>query len=171
MKIDSARSWVIWGSLGITASQGVFLLVAPAFGFNLKYPKNLDLLQIIGPVFLGYLGAAAAFIFKDPPPEVPVNEKFLGPLVVGPLAVYILFVGGALAVFGYSNRENAVVGTGIPVEDLSRALSIALGVLAATTSIISANLFVAPKPVTQIRQAPGPNNVMPGRKITSAPTV
>jgi hypothetical protein len=145
VKIDTARSWVIWGSLAITATQGAFLLIAPIVGFNLKYPKNLDLLQVVGPVFLGYLGAAAAFIFKDPPPEVPVNEKFLGPLIVGPIAVYVLFVGGALLAFGYSNRESAVVGTGMPVEDLSRALSIALGVLAATTSVISANLFVAPK--------------------------
>jgi hypothetical protein len=145
MKIDTARSWVIWGSLGITAIQGAFLLVAPVFGFNLKYPKNLDMLQIVGPVFLGYLGAAVAFVFKDPPPEVPVNERFLAPLVVGPLFVYVLFVASALAVFGYSKRESAPVGTGIPAEYLSRTLSIALGVLAATTTVLSAHLFVSPR--------------------------
>jgi hypothetical protein len=118
--------------------------MAPIFDF-LKYPHNLDLLQVVGPVFLGYLGTACAFIFKGPSPEVPVNEKFLGPLVVGPIVLYVLYVGTAFAVFGYANREIAPIGTGIPVSVLSRELSIALGVLAATTSVINANLFFAPR--------------------------
>jgi hypothetical protein len=33
-------------------------------GFPLTYPKNLELLQIVSPVFLGYLGAATHFIFS-----------------------------------------------------------------------------------------------------------
>jgi hypothetical protein len=144
VKIDTARSFIIWGSLGITAVQGFFLLMAPSLGF-LNSPQNLDLLQVVGPVFLGYLGTACAFIFKDPPLEVPVNEKFLGPLVVGPMVVYVLFVGAAFASFVYSNRPDGPPGTGISIEVLSRELSIALGVLAATTSVINANLFFAPR--------------------------
>src|SRR5437867_1653740 len=135
MKIDTARSWLIVGSLVITGVQGLFLLLAPVFGFPLPYPKNLDLLQIVGPVFLGYLGAASHFIFQNPAPEVPVQNKFLGSLVVGPLVLYVLFVGASFVAFGYANRESAGVGTGISVDSLSRALSIALGVLAATTGV------------------------------------
>jgi hypothetical protein len=145
MKIDTARGWIIWGSLTITTGQCLFLSMAPAFGFPLQFPKNLDLLQVVGPVFLGYLGAAAAFIFKDPPPEVPVNEKFLGPLVIGPILIYALFVVGVFWAFGFSNRDQAAIGSGMSVDALSRSLAIALGILAATTSVISSNLFVVPK--------------------------
>jgi hypothetical protein len=54
-------------------------------GFPLTYPKNLELLQIVSPVFLGYLGAATHFIFIAPPPKVRVKNEFLGFLVIGPI--------------------------------------------------------------------------------------
>jgi len=145
MKIDAARGWIIWGSLTITASQCLFLGVSPAFGFPLEFPKNLDILEMVGPVFLGYLGAAAAFIFKDPPPDVQVNEKFLGPLVIGPLSIYGMYIIGVLAAFGYSNRIHAPSGVGMSAEVLSRSLAIGLGILAATTSFISSHVFVVQK--------------------------
>jgi len=92
VKVDTARSCLIWGSLGITALQGGFLFVAPSLNIGLKSPQNLDVLQIVAPVFFGYLGAAAAFIFREPPPDLPVNERYLGPLAIGPLVIYILFL-------------------------------------------------------------------------------
>jgi hypothetical protein len=83
---DHARSWLIVSSLTITGTQMIFLLVAPALQFPLEYPKNLYLLQIVTPVFLGYLGAATHFVFKTPSPAAATNNQFLGMLVVGPLA-------------------------------------------------------------------------------------
>ena len=122
----------------------LFLLVAPAFGYPLEYPRNLELLQIISPVFFGYLGSAAHFIFQTPTPVVPVINQFLGPLVKGPLAIYVAVVASALATFGYSNRPGAAIGAGMSPENLATALSIALGLLAVTTGIITSYLFVAP---------------------------
>jgi hypothetical protein len=147
MTIDIARKWLIVSSLVITGVQMVFLLVAPVFGYPLEYPKNLDLLQIVMPVFLGYLGAAAHFIFQNPAPAVPVQNKFLGLLVRGPLAIYILAAGGALVAFGYANRASVQPGKGptMSVPNLATALSLSLGVLAVTTGVISSYLFVAPK--------------------------
>lgn len=94
MTIDSARKWLIVSSLVITGSQMLFLLVAPTIGFPLSYPKNLNLLQIVSPIFLGYLGAASHFIFQNPAPAVPVQNRFLGLLVKGPLVIYVLAAGG-----------------------------------------------------------------------------
>src|SRR5215475_4556171 len=97
MTIDAARKWLIVSSLVITGCQMLFLLVAPVMEFPLQYPKNIDLLQIVSPVFLGYLGSAAHFIFQNPPPAVPVQNEFLGLLVKGPVVIYVLTAGGSLA--------------------------------------------------------------------------
>ena len=130
----------------------LFLFVCPVFGFPLEFPKNLDLLQIVSPVFLGYLGSATHFIFQNPVKPVPVQRQFLGLLVKGPIIIYVLVVIGAIAAFGYSNRINAAAGSGMSVNNLATALSIALGLLAVTTSVLSAYLFVSP-----------PANIIDGR--------
>jgi hypothetical protein len=144
MTVTDARKWLILSSLIITGSQLLFLIIAPVFGFPLSYPKNLDLLQIVSPVFLGYLGSASHFIFQNPPPRIPVQNSFLGYLVIGPIVIYVSAVMGAFAAFAYSNRVGAQMGSGISAENLATTLSLALGILAVTTGVISSYLFVAP---------------------------
>src|SRR5262249_2871463 len=141
MTIDNARKWLITSSLAITGVQMVFLLVAPVIGFPLPYPKNLDLLQIVSPVFLGYLGSASHFIFQNAVPSVPVQNQYLGLLVKGPLVIYILAAGGSLGAFGYSNRVGSGIGAGMSIDNLGTALSLSLGVLAVTTGVVSSYLF------------------------------
>lgn len=147
MSVDMARKWLILSSLVITGLQIIFLIVAPVFGFPLVWPRNLDVLQIVSPVFLGYLGSATNFIFQKPKHEVTVQSDLLGYVVVGPILIYVIVVTGALAAFGYSHRVGAPMGSGMPVDNLTTTLSLALGVLAATTGIISSYLFAAPKSV------------------------
>jgi hypothetical protein len=143
---DSARKWMILSSLAITGLQMLFLTVAPAFGFPLVYPQNLGLLEIISPVFLGYLGSATNFVFANPRSVVRVQTQFLGYLAVGPILIYALVVIAAFAAFGYSNRVGAPIGSGMSRDDLATALSAALGLLAVTTGVIISNLFVASEP-------------------------
>jgi hypothetical protein len=160
MTVDEARKWLISSSLIITGGQMIFLIVGPAFGFPLAWPKNLDLLQIVSPVFLGYLGSAAHFIFMTPPPNVPVNNQFLGLMLKGPLAIYALVVICALAAFGYSNRVGATLGNNMSVDNLTNTLSVALGLLAVTTGVISSYLFAVnvqhPAPSPTPTPTPGP---------------
>jgi hypothetical protein len=145
MTVASARKWLILSSLLITGGQMLFLLVAPTIGFPLRYPKNLDILQIVTPVFLGYLGAATHFIFKTPSPNINVKHEYLGLLVKGPIILYAMIVAASLAAFGFANRAAAEPGeTGMSSGNLATALSISLGLLAATTSVISSYLFAAP---------------------------
>ena len=143
MKADSARMWIICGSLVITGLQCLFLLIAPAFGFPLPFPKNLDVLQSAGPVFLGYLGASSHYIFRESAKETFVRSKFLGPIVIGPLLIYLLLVSAVLVAFGYSNRVGAALGGGMSFDNLNRSLSIILGLLAVTTGVITSYLFAA----------------------------
>ena len=137
---------MIVASISITGLQLIFFLIAPAVSFPLTYPKNLDILQMILPVFLGYLGAASHFIFKNPAPVVEAQNTFLGLLVRGPVIVYCLAVLAAIAAFGYSNRVGAPIGSGMSVDNLATSLSISLGLLAATTSVIISYLFVPKAP-------------------------
>ena len=146
MTTDEARRWLIIASLSITGIQAVFLVIAPTVGFPLEYPKNLDLLQMVSPVFLGYLGSAAHFVFKTPTPVVPANNQFLGLMVKGPIIIYAVVVTAAFGAFGYSNRVGATIGSGMSPDNLGNALSIALGVLAVTTGVISAYLFASQQP-------------------------
>jgi hypothetical protein len=144
MTADQARKILISSSLCITGGgQIIFLLIAPSVGFPLPYPKNLNLLQIVSPIFLGYLGTATHFIFKTPTPQVQVNNQFLGLLVNGPIAIYFFAIVAAFGAFGYSNRSGAPIPGGMSVDNLATALSIMLGVLAATTSVLISYLFVA----------------------------
>lgn len=146
MTADEARKWLILSSLIITGVQVVFLFAAPAFGFPLTYPKNLDLLQIVTPVFLGYLGSSAHFIFMAPPPTVIVNNQFLGFLVKGPIIIYACAMVAAFASFGYTNRQGAPIGGGMSVDNLATTMSISLGILAVTTGVIFSYLFTGKPP-------------------------
>ncbi len=143
MTHDSARTWLILSSLVITGLQMVFLLVAPYVGFPLESPKNIQILQNISPVFLGYLGSAAHFIFKTQEPPATKPNRHLGLLVKGPLCIYVLATLAAFVAFGYSNRQAS--SSGMEVESLSTSLSLALGVLAVTTGVLSSYLFATQK--------------------------
>lgn len=147
MDMDSARRWLIISSLSITGLQVLFLIICPSLDYPINYPKNIDILQMITPVFLGYLGAATHFIFQNQVPHVPVQHQFLGPLVKGPIIIYATGVAGAFFAFGYSNRESAPIGTGMSVDNLSMSLSVLLGILSITTGVITSYLFVAPNKI------------------------
>ena len=77
-----------------------------------------------------------------PPPSVPTNKNFLGLLVKGPIALYASSMVAAFGAFAYSNRVGATIGIGMSVETLSTAVTIFLGILAATTGVIVSFLFV-----------------------------
>jgi hypothetical protein len=139
---DYARKWITLSSLIITGAQMLFLIMAPPFGYPLEYPKNLNIIQIVTPVFLGYLGAATHFAFMNPLPIVVLNNELIPMLVRGPIIIYVMVVSAALFVFGYTNRMGAPVGSGMSPDNLSTTLSIALGILSATTAVIVSYLFV-----------------------------
>lgn len=143
MTTDYARRWLVLASLVVVGAEAVFLVIAPVLDYPLEYPKNLNLLQIVTPVLLGYLGSAANFVFMTPAPQIQANTQLLGLLVKGPVIIYVVVITAAFVAFGYSNRSGAPIGSGMSVDSLNMAVSISLGILSATTSVIVARLFVS----------------------------
>src|SRR5688572_452864 len=107
MTVEQARTWLIGSSLGITAANALFFLVAPTFGFPLDSDQGTRLLQIAVPAFTGYLGSAIHFVFSTSATMEPrhgkgVSKQF-GLLVRGPVLIFIVWAGAAIVAFGVSN--------------------------------------------------------------------
>jgi hypothetical protein len=103
----------------------------------------MSILQIVLPVFLGYVGAATQFAFGSQQahaPEVHTNPM-MNILVKGPIMVFGLALLGGVFAFGYSNRSDAPAGEGMRVDDLATVVTTALGLLAVSTNAIVAYLF------------------------------
>ena len=61
----NARNALIAMSLTLTTGLLGFFLVAPAAGYPLQFDDSMRVLQILLPVFLGYLGSATTFAFRS----------------------------------------------------------------------------------------------------------
>jgi hypothetical protein len=146
MNIPMARRWLVAASLSITGFMLLFSVTAPALNYPLEYAQSLRLMEIVVPVFFGYLGAATHFVFKKTRkvrlarPEV---RPLLGLLVRGPLVLYTFATLAAILVFGVANREGAPPGSGMSIDDLARIFSILLVLLTTTTSVLVSYLFAA----------------------------
>jgi hypothetical protein len=145
MTIFQARKLIIWTSLGSTAAVFVFFVVGPPLGFPLGWDQVQRVIEIVLPVFLGYLGTATHFLFKksdpDSDPELGEKAPLLGLLIRGPLLVFGLAFTAILFAFGYSNRANAKPDSGMSVDQLAWALTAALGILTASTGVAVSYLF------------------------------
>lgn len=145
MQAQSARFWLVRASLLITGGTFGFLVVAPALGYPLQWQQTIRLIEIIAPTFLGYLGSATQFVLNNPAAPI-VRQKFansslLRLLVRGPVIAFALIAVSALVVFGFTNRSSAPQGVGMSLDILAGVISAALGILAVTTSALSAKLF------------------------------
>jgi hypothetical protein len=99
--------------------------------------------------FLGYLGAASHFLFNANRGRdvVPSNVGMLRILVHAPFAIFIVSVAAMFYAHYYTHLP---LGPNDPrvepftFNQLSRSLSVALAILAATVGIISSYLFGPP---------------------------
>jgi hypothetical protein len=144
LTVDGARLAIVGFSLGITGILFAFLILAPALGmpFNPGRDENVRLIEIIAPVFFGYLGSAAHFVFRSQRgTNISVaDEQLLGLLVYGPFLVFIFVNIALFLAFYLYNRPN---GPGMNVEELSKWFSVGLGILTCTVSVISSYIFGA----------------------------
>jgi hypothetical protein len=143
MSVYQARKWLVVASLSVAAGSFAFFILAPVFGYPLRYSQSQTILQIIFPVFLGYLGAATQFTFQKTPSAVRTitARPMMELLVKGPVIVFCIMVLGAVVAFGYSNRAAALPGEGMSVDVLATTITAALGLLAVTTNVIVSSLF------------------------------
>jgi hypothetical protein len=145
MTIHKARVWLINASLCTTAAIFVFFLIAPTIGYPLSFEQAVRFIEIVLPVFLGYLGTATSFIFGgrhgDPKAGTKNLNELLGILVRGPVIVFAAACCAALCAFGVSNGEAASPGSGMSIDVLAGVLAAALGLLTISTSALVTALF------------------------------
>jgi hypothetical protein len=138
-----ARRWLLLATLVITGAVLVFFLVAPSVGYPLEFSQSLRLLEIVLPVFLGYLGASALFLFKaGDSQDSPFGARaatLVGPLVKGPVVVFALAMVALIGAFGFANTVGGA--SGMSVDNLAAALSLLLGLLTVTTNVVVSYLF------------------------------
>lgn len=146
MNILSARRWIIWASLIASGLVFLFLMLAPIFGYPLTWEQALRIMELVVPVFFGYLGTGTHFLFASERPETRINTPtLLGLLVKGPIILFGIMVAAGLIAFGFSNRLAAPAGEGMSVDALAAIITICLGLLAITTNVIVAHLFALEK--------------------------
>lgn len=156
MTLDGARRQIVLASLVSAGSIFTFFLLGPAFGFPLEFQQAIKLVQLSLPVFLGYLGAAAHFMFSPPErPDLTLNTPSLMALMVrGPLIVFAAGAISALVGFAWTNRASAPPGIGMSLDNLMTVVSLLLGFLAVTTSVVSAYLFAVERRSTNQKSDP-----------------
>lgn len=146
MNRHSARVWIIKASIVCTAITLALFGIAPVFDV-LNWSDSRRLLEIIIPPFMGYLGMASHFVFKEKTSDTaPLNTKeteLLNLLVKGPFYLFAIAVVITCIAFVYTNAPSASAGTGMSVDNLATSLSAALALLAVTTNIIVTRLFEA----------------------------
>ena len=147
MTTHVARKWLIYASLGTTATAFVFFIIAPVLRFPLTFEQSIRILEIVLPVFLGYLGTATHFVLRGS--QTPRREsilprgkgELLALLVRGPVIVFVIATISAIVAFGVSNSTSASPGSGMSVDTLAVILTAALGLLTVSTNLLVASLF------------------------------
>jgi hypothetical protein len=139
------RLWLLVADFILTGGVMVFFVISPAFGYPLTYDESYQVMQIVFPVFVGYLATAVAFVVR-PAAEQAIDENRLsvlrllmrGPIVVFGAGILIVWI-----VFGYSNSRYGIPGAGMSLKVFSNLHTALLGILAATTGGLIAFLFPA----------------------------
>ena len=145
MTVDAARRFIILTSLTATGVVFVFFLAAKPLGFPLDWDESQRIVEILLPVFLGYLGTATHFLFHNPKTDVELQlgakGSLLGLLIKGPIIIFAVASIAILFAFGYSNRHGAPQDSGMSVDQLAWSFTAALGILAASSSVAVSYLF------------------------------
>ena len=136
---EEARRWILKTSLMVCAGVFAFFMIAPALGYPLSFAESFRLMQLVFPVFVGYAGQAAYFLFAGQnAPQIQLAQPDLFSLILkGPIVVFLISFFLLCAVFGWVNRTGqTVIGSGMTPEQFSLALAVLLGLLTVTTNAV-----------------------------------
>ena len=144
MTIQESRRWIVHWSLGLIALYGVFFLLALVLHYPLVFEQSAQMLQIIFPIFLGYLATAIVFAFEGREVETRAPD-LLGPLTKGPFLVSLLLSIALFVAFWVadSTHSSAQPTTPMTFDVFSSLFAAIVGIHTATTSALVAYLFGA----------------------------
>jgi len=148
--MDANRLWVIKASLLILGISFIFFVIArPAFNFPMLYDETIRVLQIIFPVFVGYLGIGAAYLTQPTDtaratadqPFQKHQEAVARLLLRGPIYLIAFCTLALVAAFWLSNVPSARPGAGMSIDNFCWFLSLLMGLLAASSGLVVTRLF------------------------------
>lgn len=141
--LQFCRYFIVSASIFLLISIIIFFSISPLF-FSIDFDQSILVVKQTTPVFLGYLGQCCYYVISDKAPDLPLDEKksgFLIILTVFPFIVFSVSFVAVSCVFFISNVASAAPGTGMAFSRFTDWMSILLGVFAATASILTAWLF------------------------------
>lgn len=141
--MQTERLWLLTADLGLTGFIIAFFVIAPAFGYPLTYDESYQVMQIVFPIFVGYLATAVVFVVR-PVADQEIDAQrlsILRLLIRGPIFVFAIGVVIVWIAFGYSNSRYVTPGLGMTLKVFSNLHAALLALLAATTGGLIAFLF------------------------------
>jgi hypothetical protein len=144
MSYDTGRLWIIVYSLAITGILLPFFFLAPVAGFPLSSDQSKQVISLLLPVFLGYLGSGVVFIFNPPPGPLPelteVNRRMLALLIHGVFAIFATSFLALICAFGIANNKSALPGSGMDFPTFSNGITTILSIM--TTVVGAAVIYL-----------------------------
>ncbi|MBY3074814.1 hypothetical protein HFO71_31380 [Rhizobium laguerreae] len=144
MTYKDARKWIVTWSFGLMTVYGAVFIVGPALRYPLAFDQSIQLLQIVFPLFLGYLSTAIVFMFEgtDAPPAIATPE-LLGLLTKGPFVAASIMSLALFVAFWIANSTDSgsALSDSMSFETFSSIFSLVIGIYTATTSALVAYLF------------------------------
>jgi hypothetical protein len=165
MKIEVARRKVLLLSVATTVVFACFVIVSPLF-LQLDGSEALQVVQIVFPVFAGYIGASVIFIFRGNTigEREPIDPELLRYLVYLPFVVFWSLGAAVFVYFFVSNLPNSGGKQGMSFPQLATYITIIISFMNATTGALTSILFQT----DEMRKRFGAAAVDPPASLTSA---
>lgn len=145
MTVKQARFFIVNMSVLGTAGTFLFFMIGKPLGYPLSWSQVQRVVEIVLPVFLGYLGAASLYVFgqkgKNDDVSFGQNEDLAGRILRSSAWTFALILAAILFAFGYTNRPNATQDEGMSIDTLSWAVTAILGILNVSTNVAVTYLF------------------------------
>lgn len=156
MTVQQGRNWILLASLIACGATFVFFFLAPVFGYPLLWRDSSRILELIAPVFIGYVSTAVYYAIhhaihqtgKHSEENVPSVSRFMSLIIKGPVILFAITSVAILIAFGVLNAQTAEQGLGMSVENLAFAFTLALGLLTGTTNAVVHYLFSRESQIT-----------------------
>lgn len=148
----SIRFAIIYVSVAVVFCAIVAFLSGPLWGLRLDYEKGqqIQLLQILLPTFLSYLGAAVTYATVGSEFSEPIGERGRILRIITLAGVSFFLIGTILSTSVYYLSANGTLTYGrLEFNQYAAILTMLIGILSVTTSIISTYIFAARKSGTK----------------------
>ena len=144
MDRKGGQRFAITSSISMLAICSAFLVFAPLTKYPLDFEQSMKIIQVIIPLFAGYLASASmGLTSKNKPRNTKIDENIIY-LMKGVFFLIVFMILSLFIVFGVANWPSdnlAYESIDFSFDSLSLMISLILGIHTATTTVIVGYLF------------------------------